>query len=989
MPIELWLLFVTAVAYLGLLFLVAYAAERGWLKPGLVHHPLTYSLSMGVYATSWTYYGSVGLASQGGYVFLTVYLGVTAAFALTPLLLQPLARIVRDYQLASIADLFAFRYPSRVSGLLVTLFMLIGILPYLSLQIQAITESARVIVQDAPPDILALVGCVTLTLFAILFGARHLTPRDKHEGLVAAIAFESAVKLIALLSVGGFALFGVLGGPDALAEWLAEHPERLRQLYDPVGQGPWLAMLFLAFCAAFLLPRQFHMTFAENNNPAALKTASWLFPLYLLLLNLPIVPILWAGIRQGTATAPDFYAVAITLNQAQPWLPLLAFVGGVSAASAMMIVEILALASMCMNHLILPVRLLGHAPQRDLYRWILWTKRLVIALIFAAAYAFHRIIEHNQGLAQLGLISFVAAAQLLPGVLGILFWPRATRIGFIAGLCGGAVVWFALLILPLTVHEGTLTRELALSAMFGEGGANIWSVTTFWSLTVNALLFVLGSLLSPPILEEAEAAEACRPQPAYQPLAGQVAATSPRQFEKQLAKVMGSYAAHAEVLRARLELGLPHDEERPTELRRLRERIHRNLSGLLGPALARLIVDDQLRLREKSHIALAESIRYMEEQLEESRSRLRGAVKALDDLRRYHRDVLHTLPIGVCAVSPQGEVLIWNDAMQAIAGVDARQAMGRTLANLPVPWGELLADFAASAERNRAKQTLQHGGRWRSYRLHKAQIEPSQGQPREAGGLVILVEDRTDLDTLEAELAHSERLASIGRFAAGVAHEIGNPVTGIACIAQNLIYEDDPERLEAAARDILTQTQRISDIVKTLLAFSHGEPLARQPPSLFRLRDCVLEAVRLVRLSHAGRQVQLDCRVGEDFLIRADRQRMAQVFVNLLANACEASDPHTRVEVVAEADGAEHLLVHIYDQGRGIPEEIRQRIFEPFFTTKSVGEGTGLGLSLVHSIIEEHHGSIQIRSRPEQGTVVTLRLPRAAVPAPPEETIIP
>jgi Na+/proline symporter len=182
LKIELWQLFFTVVAYLGILFLVAYAAERGWIARRLLEHPLVYVLSLGVYATSWTYYGSVGLAAKSGYLFLTIYLGVTLTFIMAPILLNPILRLVREYQLTSLADLFAFRFRSPVTGFLVTMFMLIGILPYISLQIQAVVESIEVLTGDMRTGILAPAFCVTLTIFAILFGARHITPREKHEG---------------------------------------------------------------------------------------------------------------------------------------------------------------------------------------------------------------------------------------------------------------------------------------------------------------------------------------------------------------------------------------------------------------------------------------------------------------------------------------------------------------------------------------------------------------------------------------------------------------------------------------------------------------------------------------------------------------------------------------------------------------------------------------------------------------------------------------
>src|SRR5579863_6488563 len=292
---DLWVLWLAAVGYLLILFLIAYGAEQGWIPSALARQPLTYVLSLGVYATSWTYYGSVGFARSDGYNFLTIYLGVTLAFGLTPVLLMPILRLTREYQLTSLADLLAFRYRSHATGVLVTLFMLVGILPYISLQILAVTASMRTLTQAAPPSLLALAFCGTLILFSILFGARHTSAREKHEGLVVAIAFESAFKLLALAAGGILGAYGLFHEAGGMSAWIAEHPEALRNLYAPVQQGPWITMMGLAFAAAFLLPRQFHMTFTENIEPRTLPYAAWGFPLFLLLLNLPIVPVLLAG----------------------------------------------------------------------------------------------------------------------------------------------------------------------------------------------------------------------------------------------------------------------------------------------------------------------------------------------------------------------------------------------------------------------------------------------------------------------------------------------------------------------------------------------------------------------------------------------------------------------------------------------------------------------------------------------------------------------
>jgi len=975
MSFELWQLFVAGVAYLLLLFLIAYAAEHGWLPQRLAHHPLTYTLSLGVYATSWSFYGSVGFAQSEGYNFLTIYLGVTLAFMLTPVLLQPILRLTREFQLSSLADLFAFRYQSQLAGVLVTLFMLAGTLPYIALQVRAVTESLQVMTQQSAPGLIALGFCVTITLFAILFGARHISAREKHEGLVVAIAFESLIKLIALLSVGLFAVFGIFHGPGNMEQWLSQHPEALEALYRPVREGNWGTLLLLAFAAAFLLPRQFHMTFTENLDAKSLGFASWGFPLFLLLLNLAIPPILWAGSNLELGISPDFYVLGITLHHDAVLLPLLTFIGGISAASAMIIVTTLALAAMCMNHLVLPASFPPRLqPETNIYRWLLWGRRILISLIILAGYGFYLILEHNQGLVQLGLISFVAVAQFLPGILGLLYWRRATRSGFITGLIGGGAVWAISLMFPLLERSGLLS--IGFDHAIGMHADDPWGSSTLWSLSINSLLFVGVSLLTRPSLQERKVANACCKE-SLAPPSGRPVATTVQQIEQQLALVTGEKMAAQEVNRALTDLGLTHAELRTTDLGRVRERIERNLSGLVGPLLARMIVDERLELDTSARHALSDTVQFVEHRLEESRTRLRGLAAELDQLRRYHRQVLQDLPLGVCSVGPEQNIISWNSAMAVLSGVPSEKVLGQSLASLPAPWSGLLSSFLATDEHQLRKVKIALGQETRVLNLHKAAIDdPAHLAHGGNSGSVILVEDLSELHTLEAELTHSERLASIGRLAAGVAHEIGNPVTGIASLAQNLLDDrDDPAFLEEGLELILEQTRRISNIVQSLVNFSHGGSTRDYAPAPVDVCHCIDEAVRLVRLSHAGKQLdyQIDC--DNTLELSGDRQRIIQVFVNLLSNACDASQPGDHIHISALHDNQFARIV-VQDSGHGIPEEYQEKVFEPFFTTKEPGEGTGLGLPLVYSIIQEHSGTIMLNSTPGEGTQFIIRLPQ-------------
>ncbi|MCM8856368.1 MAG: histidine kinase [Candidatus Thiodiazotropha sp.] len=982
---DLWLLFGIGFFYLALLFLIAHAGDSGRIPERLIRHPLIYVLSLGVYATSWTYYGSVGFAQSQGYLFLTVYLGVTLAFALTPILFQPILRLTREYQLTSLADLFAFRYRSQLAGILVTLFMLVGTLPYIALQIRAVTDSLQVISQTVAPRILALIFCSTLVVFAILFGARHSTSRDKHRGLVLAIAFESMVKLVAMMVIGLTTLFGVFGGFDGLSQWLSEHPESLDRLYQPVREGPWSTLLLLAFAAAFLLPRQFHMLFTENLDPKALRIASWGFPLFLLLINLPIPLILWGGEALKLTLQPDYFALGITLSQGPSWIPILAFIGGISSASAMMIITTLALSSMTLNHILLPTNFPD--PEVNLYRWLLLGRRLLIALIIMAGYGFYVLLEKHQGLVQLGLISFVAVAQFLPGIIGLLYWRRATRLGFILGLVAGIAVWSGALLLPLLESSGFVRTEFDIPALRLASGMDQWEFATFWSLTANTLLFVFGSLVSKQSLGEKEAASACCSE-SLVPMGGMVSAGSTAQFTKQLAQMLGSEAAQREVEQALRDLSLAANETRPSQLRRLRERIERNLSGLLGPQLAHMIINRRLQLDIHTQSALADSMRFIEDQLEHSRSRLRGLSADLDNLRRYHRQILLDLPLGVCTIDRLRTVTIWNLAMEVMTGVPARDAIGVSLHRLPAPWGHLLAGFASAADEHIHHLEVTHKDKSRWFNLHKAAIPaplPVDHPVEEARtSQVMLMEDLTDLETLEAELAHSERLASIGRLAAGVAHEIGNPVTGIASLAQNLRHEDNPELVRESIEEIINQTQRITTIVKTLMNFSRGGGIGGNICD-FSVREVADEAVRLVKLTHHGRQVQCANLCTTDMNIQGDRQGISQILVNILTNACDASPPGGQVELHAREIG-DLVRIEVQDHGEGIAEQNLSYIFEPFFTTKAPGEGTGLGLAIAYKIVSDHKGAITIDSEKGVGTRVVVDLPQAGIHAIPSNT---
>ena len=974
-------LFAAGLAYLLLLFGIAHLGDRKRLPQKLLRHPAIYILSLGVVGGTSAVYSNVDTAYSYGYGYLALYAGVGGIFLFAPLLLLPLLRICRLYQLSSLADLLTFRFRSQWAGSAVTLFMLLAMMPLLALQIQAVSDTVHLLTNKPGAlftpgrrsDALALIFCLIITIFTILFGSKHRSAHQRHEGLVAAIAFDSLFKLILMLVVGGVALFGVFGGFGELDQWLSTNPDVLALLSSPLRQDSARSLMLLFFSITLCMPHMFHMLFAENPSPRALQTASWSFSLYLLLLSLPVLPILWAGFKLNTQLPPEYFTLALGLDRHSPLLALFIYIGGLSAASSTIIVVTLAMASMCLNHLLLPVY--QPSTQWDIYRWLLWLRRLLIIAIILGSYFFYRTISGHETLSNLGMASVIATVQFLPGVLAVLYWPRANRIGFLGGLCAGFLVWFFALLLPLI---SDFNPELLIGRYFNlNAKVELWSAATLVSLALNTFIFALLSLLTRTSDTERAAAEVCALDDLNRPKRRRLNVRNTAEIKQRLATALGDVSAEREINRALTDLKLGPDENRPYALRRLRDRIEINLSGLMGPSVAHDMVN-RLLPYEHGGGASTEDINLIEARLERYKYHLTGLAADLDSLRRHHRQTLQDLPIGLCSLGRDREILMWNQAMETLTGVGHRDVIGSHVSNLPQPWRQLLDSFFHAPTAHLHKQRIEIDGRPHWIGLHKTSARPADSEGPD--GQVIMVEDMTETQLLEDELVHSERLASIGRLAAGVAHEIGNPVTGIACLAQNLKYDtDNPDSLQTAD-EILTQTSRISRIVQTLVNFAHaGADSARREPEPVAVRACVDEAVHLLGLNKEARPVQFVNRCAQTLYVAADGQRLLQVFVNLLSNARDASTEGAAIVVDGSTTGA---LVHITvtDRGSGITQEHLEQVFEPFFTTKEPGKGTGLGLAMVYGIIEDLSGNIDIESPvPEQGcgTRVHVWLPAA------------
>ncbi|HEY7776203.1 MAG TPA: ATP-binding protein, partial [Kineobactrum sp.] len=682
---------------------------------------------------------------------------------------------------------------------------------------------------------------------------------------------------------------------------------------------------------------------------------------------------LWAGMRLEHDLPAGYTALAIGMALESPGFVALAFVAGLSAASTAIIVATLALANMCLNHLILPQQILTIRSDQSLYSQLKWLRRALITLLIVAGYGFFMAVNGKQSLAELGLVAFAGTVQFLPGIVATPYWAGANRKGLVSGLLAGLTLWFLLMLLPVVGIDQPSWLATIASRWFSNSD-NAWAVASVMALGTNLVLFIVVSLLTTTTDEERVAAEICSMDVLNRPSRRTLTVHSAGEFSRQLAAGLGEATANAEVDRALRELQFNEDETRPYALRRLRSRIEANLSGLLGPAVAFSIVNRCIPFANKPG-GTAEDIFQIERRLDQAGGQFTGLAAELDNLRRHYRQTLDNLPIGVCSLTNDGELLLWNRSMQRITGIASPAVLGSLLESLPTPWREIINNFLREDADTVLKRevTLGDGGsRWIS--MHKASAGGNQD-----GDQILLIEDISDYELLEQELLHSERLASIGRLAAGVAHEIGNPVTGIACLAQNLEYEEDPEEVRDAARDILKQTDRISRIVDSLVNFSHagsGAGDTRLEPC--NLADCVDEAIHLLQLDRQAKTLWFENRCDRELVVLADAQRLLQVFVNVLGNARDASEANSQVLVSADVRDNK-ALIEVEDEGCGIPTEIQNQVFEPFFTTKEPGEGTGLGLALVYSIMDDMGGSVQIQSPvgppPRAGTRICLQLP--------------
>ncbi len=1015
-----WVIVIIAIAYVTLLFGVASLGDRRAARRGSGHsRPYIYAASLAIYCTSWTFFGSVGLASERGLEYLAIYIGPALVFLFGFPLLRRVIRLAKTEKITSVADFLAARYgKSFAVASIATIIATVGAIPYIALQLKAISGSVSLMVEHyngAAPALDFFIGDVSLAVafllavFAVLFGTRHADATEHQDGLVLAVAVESIVKLAAFLVIGLAITFFFLGGLDGFIAATSANAEVAQAANYQTSPSTWIVMTVLSGFAILLLPRQFYVTIVESRSEGELRTATWLFPLYLVVINLFVLPIAFAGLTLvGNQTSADLYVLSVPLLAGHDLLALAAFIGGLSAATAMVIVESVALAIMISNDLVIPIFARGmlrptERRREDLSTVILNIRRAAIFIVLFVAFLYYREATTNTRLASIGLMSFAAIAQFAPAFVGGLVWRGANARGAILGMTAGFAVWTYTLLIPSLLPSDT---DFVAHGLFGIAAlrpqALIGTVAeplnhgVLWSLAINTLFFVLGSLsrASKP-LERIQAAlfvpRDQNPMPSLRRFRTAVTANDLREtisrylgvertersfetFEKQSgARIVGSEPANTALIRYSEQL----------------------LTSAVGSSSARLILSLLFQRNDKSS---RDAFRLLDD-----------ASEALQQNRDLLQIALDQMAQGITVFDRDFRLTCWNRQYRAL--FDLPEELGQVGVSLSQILDLLVqrGDLEPSAENTILDRLSTYDQPWQLELRTSGRIVELRSNPMPDGGMVATYADITarvhadkalkvanesleqrvasrtaELTRVNRELAEAQMLAeeaNLGktRFLAAVGHDILQPLNAARLYCASLIERTRKGSEREAAANIDSALDSVEAILGAVLDISRLDAGAMKPQAtVFRL-DGLLRQIG-TDFQPLAREKNLSLRiVPSSIAVMTDRNLFRRLLQNLVSNAIKYTRSGS-VLVGARRRGS-LVEIQVVDTGIGIPSDKLNSVFQEFLRLDEgarEAQGLGLGLSIVDRIARVLRLELRLGST-EKGTTFSVLLPISAV----------
>ncbi|HET9695106.1 MAG TPA: PAS domain-containing hybrid sensor histidine kinase/response regulator [Steroidobacteraceae bacterium] len=1015
------LLSALAIGYLLVLFGVAFYGERRSVYPGNARlRPWIYSLALGVYCTTWTFFGAVGTAVRDGWSYLPIYLGPVLVFLFATPFLERVVAVVRAHNITSIADLISSRF-GKSPGLaaLVAVIALTAGVPYLALQYKAVGTSLDVLTGSSGAhrewlDDTALYVALLMALFATLFGTRRLDATEHHEGVMLAIAFESVVKLLAFAAVGVFALLHLDGAP------------RLDQ--TPLGSaasvfsGDFLATTGLAAVAIFCLPRQFLVGFVECADAADIRKARLVFSGYLVAFTLLVVPIVLAGLGAGLDAThnPDSFVLTLPLERGAYALAVLAFLGGLSAATAMVIVSSIALATMVTNDLVMPTlwrsRWLKPTEDRDIGRLVLWLRRAAILGLALLAYAYHRNTITPASLASIGLLAFAAFAQFAPPILAGLYWRRASRRAVFWGLMTGFAIWVYALLLPNFAAGGLIGP----SVLERDGPSDLlWTQVQSWlglaylsppvrgalfAVAGNVFVLVVLSLLARSSLRERMAATAFVRPAVLQAPSRSVGSTRVGDVLTAAERIVGSAAAQAALLEYSAQMRRPPPKPSDPADRGLLQHMERVLAGAIGGSSARLIFTHALSGRGLAAEEVAEMLDETSQELRFSRQLLQATMENVSQ--------------GISVADAEGRLVAWNGRyVEMFDYPPGLVEIGTPVAEL-IRWNALRGEFGDTDPEEQIRKRLALMKSGSSYVIQRkrrtGRVYEIRGQPMPDGGYVTTYTDVTEYKNTEQQLLEakqtleqrvSERTRDLSkalaaeaeakraaeqanatktRFVAAASHDLLQPLNAARLFASALTDTPDPRSVGEIAGRIEGSLRAAEEVLDDMLDIARLESGAmRTELTDFALDDLMADLERQFGPIAARRRLKLRVRRTRAY-VRSDRVLLRRVLQNLVSNALRYTQRGG--VIVACRPRGERLEVQVWDTGPGIAEQHRALIFSEFRGLDHASpwgeKGLGLGLSICDRISRLLQLDLSLRSVVGRGSLFSVRLQPVEAPAP-------